>query len=193
MSEDRENAPGSFDEALRRLPREIALERDLWPAISAQLESHASPPASRWLRPAAAALLLIMGSSLMTAALLRRDEPVLTQPSVSAVGAPLAALSFGPEHTLDLSHAAAREALYRALSDRIDRLPPDTRRKVAANLAEIRSACGEINAALKLKPGDPLLEELLLHAYQQELEVISTVNQIAGTLGARIPQTRMPL
>ena len=81
-----------------------------------------------------------------------------------------------------------------SLSARIDRLPPEARRQLERNLAEIRRASAEINAALELSPGDPLLEELLLNAYQDELAVLASVNQLAGGNGAgTIDATRMKL
>ena len=42
-------------------------------------------------------------------------------------------------------------------------------------------AVAEINAALARQPGDPLLEELLLNTYQDELGVLASVNQLTGT------------
>jgi hypothetical protein len=70
------------------------------------------------------------------------------------------------------------------LESRVERLPPSARHKLVANLAEIRRATAEINAALAVQPGDPLLEELLVNAYQDELAVLASVNDLTGANGA---------
>ena len=59
---------------------------------------------------------------------------------------------------------------------------------------EIRHSSAEINVALELSPGAPLLEELLLNAYQDELAVLASVNQLTGNgAGATTDPTRMQL
>jgi hypothetical protein len=139
-------------------------------------------------------VLLAVGSSLITAVLLRDDEPLVAQRAPAAGQAGYANAAFGPGQTLDPAYETARQDLARTLSARIDRLPPDARRQVEMNLAEIRRASAEINAALELSPGDPLLEELLLNAYQDQLAVLASVNQLAGGNGAGpIDATRLQL
>ena len=51
-------------------------------------------------------------------------------------------------------------------------------------------AADEINAALAAQPGDPLLEELLLKTYQDELAVLASVNQLTGSPGASAATAR---
>jgi hypothetical protein len=194
MNHDHDAPSTPLDAALDALPRSIEPGRDLWPAIEARLEPRDVRAGRRWLWPAAAAVLLVVGSSLITATLLRDDEPLVAQgpPAAGPVG--YANAAFGPGQTLDPAYETARQDLARTLSARIDRLPPDARRQVEKNLAEIRRASAEINAALELSPGDPLLEELLLNAYQDELAVLASVNQLAGGNGAGpIDATRMQL
>jgi hypothetical protein len=194
MSQER-NAPTTpLDTALDALPRSIEPERDLWPTIEARLEPRSVRAGRRWLWPAAAAVLLVVGSSLITATLLRDDEPLVAQRVRAAGQVGYASAAFGPGQTLDPAYETARQDLVRTLSKRIDRLPPDVRRQLEKNLREIRHASAEINAALELSPGDPLLEELLLSAYQDELAVLTSVNQLAGANGAGpIDATRMQL
>jgi len=172
-----------LDARLDALPRGIEPGRDLWPSIEAQLEPRAARTVRRWLWPAAAAVLLVAGSSLLTAALLRRDEPLVARQAPANGPVSYAAAAFGPGQTLDPTYAAARAELASTLSARIDRLPADARRKLELNLAVLRRASVEINAALELSPGDPLLEELLLSTYQEELAVLASVNQLAGGNG----------
>jgi hypothetical protein len=194
MSHDRNASTTPLDTALDALPRSIEPERDLWPALEARLEPREVRDGRRWLWPAAAAVLLVVGSSLITATLLRDDEPLVAQRAPAAGQVGYANTAFGPGQTLDPAYETARQDLARTLSARIDRLPPDARRQVEKNLAEIRRASAEINAALELSPGDPLLEELLLNAYQDELAVLAGVNQLAGGNGAGSNEaTRMQL
>jgi hypothetical protein len=192
---DPRTAPArGLDAALEALPRGIEPGHDLWPSIEAQLEPRGERAGRRWLWPAAAAVLLVVGSSLITAVLLHRDEPLVARQQSANAPVSYAAAAFGPGHTLDPTYAAAREELASTLSARIDRLPPDARRKLERNLAELRRASAEINAALELSPGDPLLEELLLSTYQEELAVLASVNQLAGGNGAGpTDATRMQL
>jgi len=173
-----------LDEALGSLPHSIEPGRDLWPAIDARLEPRTGRAERRWLWPAAAAVLLVVGSSFLTAQLLRREEPAVARQAPASDAPVFTAAAFGPGYSLDPAYDAARQDLARTLSARIDRLPPEARRQLEKNLAELRRASVEINAALELSPGDPLLEELLLNAYQDELAVLANVNQLAGGNGA---------
>jgi hypothetical protein len=175
---------GRLDDLLGRLPRSVEPARDLWPSIEAQLESRTGQSARRWLWPAAAAVLLVVGSSLITASLLRRDrEPVARQAPVAGA-VTYAVANFGPGQVLDPTYDAARQELARSLAARIDRLPPEAQRQLERNLGELRRASAEINAALELSPGDALLEELLLSAYQDELAVLASVRQLTAGQGA---------
>jgi hypothetical protein len=66
-------------------------------------------------------------------------------------------------------------------------MPPSARQKLEANLAEMHRAVAEINAALARQPGNPLLEELLLNTYQDELGVLASVKQLTSTSAASAP------
>lgn len=194
MSVDRDRPATPLDDALARLPRAIEPDRDLWPSIEAGLGPRDVRAGHRWLWPAAAGVLLVVGSSLITAHLLQREQPVVARQAPANASVRHVAAAFGPGQTLDSTYDVARADLARTLSARLDRLPPDTRRQLERNLAEIRRASAEINAALELSPGDPLLEELLLNAYQDELAVLASVNQLTGGNGAgTIDATRMKL
>jgi hypothetical protein len=186
-----------LDEALDLLPRGIEPPRDLWLDIAARLEARPARPTRRWPWLAAAGVLLVIGSSLITASLLRREETVAVQPPAPGPEAAMTRAAFGPGQSLGPSYDAIRLQLADSLAARIDRLPPAARAKLEANLAELRRATAEINAALELRPGDPLLEELLINSYQDELAVLANVNQLTGPNGAAAmtddDTKRMPL
>jgi hypothetical protein len=196
MSHESESQDARLTRALAALPRELPPERDLWPGIAAELAPRSSE--RRWLPLAAAAVLLVAASSLITAHVVRQGVTPLA--SVAPAGAPatpavpaapetsVQAASFGPGYALDPEYAAARRQLAEMLARRIDRLPASARQKVENNLAELHRAADEINAALVLQPGDALLEELLLNTYQDELAVLASVNQLAGMNGTVVPE-----
>jgi hypothetical protein len=181
-----------LDAALRGLSRSgLEPRRDLWPDIAAQLEPRDARPASRraaWAWQAAAAVLLVAASSLLTARWMdsRPDEGTMatTTPAVTTGPADLKAVpaAFGPGARLDAEYLEARRQLTAMLESRMANLPESARAKLEVNLAELRRAAQQINAALAEQPGDPLLEELLLTTYQDELAVLANVNQLAGAL-----------
>ena len=191
MSRESEARDLRLDRALAGLPRELPPENDLWPGIAAQLEPRRAP--RRWLPLAAAAVLLVVSSSLITARVVRRSAtpaaPVATvAPPATPDAGGVRPASFGPGHALDREYAAARQQLAAMLAQRMDRLPSSARQKVEDNLAQLHRATDEINAALALQPGDALLEELLLNTYQDELAVLASVNQLANLNGTVVPE-----
>jgi hypothetical protein len=193
MSDSR--APGSEeDRALagaRRLPREIAPERDLWPAIEARLEQPgAEAPGRRGLRwgsAIAAGAVLVAVSSLLTVWIVERDDMRSARLTVpTAIGpATVQPATFGPGHPLGPAYRLARNELATDLEDRLDALPPASRSVVRRNLAQIRGALDEINTALADDPNNVLLQQLLLAAYQDELAVLTEMNRMARSLPTR--------
>jgi hypothetical protein len=188
-------AAARLDARLGELPLEVAPGRDLWPGIAARIEERAPPVAAGSRRTAglwqvAAAVVLVAGSSLLTASLLDRNV-LMQQSAVPAVPANAHTASgvavampaaFGPAGQLDPEYVATRGQLTQLLNQRIAALPPSARAKLEFNLGELRRAADEINAALAEQPGDPLLEELLLKTYQDELAVLSNVSQLTNSL-----------
>ena len=180
MSGSQQSGSDRLDRALAALPRELTPSRDLWPGIDAGLPAAGlRRRRSPWLWQAAAAAVLMAGSSLLTAAWLQRDRPEVATATatVPPAAAPVSASSFGAAYALDPDSLEVRRRLVASLAAEMQRLPPSARLKVEQNLAEMRRAADEINAALRERPGDPLLEELLVGAYQAELAVLSSLNQ----------------
>jgi hypothetical protein len=216
-------APTPLEAALARLPLEVAPPHDLWPAIEARLEARLEARPARirgrwtgWPLAAAAAVALVAATALVTAHLVRRD-PASTgvvagvtpsapgdaaaspdaQPASVLPATPVSAKAFGPGYLVGPAYLAHRRVLARSLEERVAKLPPEGRAQLERSLGELRRATAEINAALELRPGDPLLEELLLNVYQDELAVLASVDQVTATNGAAAPPatdpTRMPL
>lgn len=207
MTDTDRNDDARLDAQLRRLPQSIEPGRDLWPGIAARLEPRESSGVRRrpaWALQAAAAVLLVAGSSLLTATLLDRDAGRGTISAGTSTASPAASTApanpgpaprpgdvaampaaFGPGARLDADYMAARKQLTVMLESRMASLPASTRAKLTVNLAEMRRAAEQINAALAEQPGDPLLEELLLKTYQDELAVLANVNQLTNALAGR--------
>ena len=195
MTEHERQADTRLEARLRELPRALEPGRDLWPAIASNLDARESGSWRRpaWLAQAAAAVLLVAGSSLLTAKLLDQGAPdgqktteVQPQPSTGASAGEFAPMpaAFGSSVRLDPEYAAARKQLTAMLQARLEQLPPSTRAKLETNLGEMQRAAEQIDAALAEQPGDPLLEELLLKTYQDELAVLANVNQLTEALAA---------
>ncbi len=196
MSHERTNVDNGGDEALMRalgrLPQSIAPARDLWPAIASGLDQAGAARGRRvqftWTYALAAAVGCMALGALLTYALLQRDGSgsISTEPAVTTSNRPaVLQASFGRYAALGPEYERARAALVIDLAERLHRLPPVVRIKVERNLDEIQLAVQEINAALELAPDDPLLQELLLDTYQDELRLLAHVNQMAGELPAR--------
>ena len=174
-----------LDQYLGGLPKSIEPARDLWPGIEARMEPAPGRRARRWAWQAAAAVLLVASSSIVTLQLVKPRAPAVAELPASPSGPAVVPAAFGPGHALDPEYLVAKEQLAEMLAQRIDAMPASARSKLEANLAELQRATAEINAALALQPGDPLLEELLLNTYQAELGVMANVNQLTrmnGTL-----------
>jgi hypothetical protein len=168
-----------IDAALASLPRELQPACDLWPDIESRLEPRRRR--GTWAWQAAAAIALVAVSSLITANLVRRADTTVARAYAPDAQAQVTKVAFGPSYSLNAEYDTARRQLATDLEQRLAGMPPSARHKLEANLAEMHRAAAEINAALARQPGDPLLEELLLNTYQDELGVLASVNQLTGT------------
>lgn len=185
-----DNGTDRWQQAASGLSAEIAPERDLWPDIAARIEVEPHARSARGWPVAgalAAAVALVALSSLTTLWISGRDagpeiSQVVPPPSGSAM---MPSAAFGPDHELGPKYRRARNELTVDLESRLQALPPSTRHTVERNLEQIRVALAEINAALAEDPGNMLLQQLLLAAYQDELTVLTEVNRMARSLPTR--------
>ncbi|MGH8187644.1 MAG: hypothetical protein ACREUC_13875 [Steroidobacteraceae bacterium] len=187
-----------LDEALASVPREVRPERDLWPAIRAQIDETlvATPSAraadrrmqSRWLQ-LAAGVLLIIGTSVTTYLVTRESmqQQVAKTPATVPVQMPAAtpaSFGFGQE-TLGADYLKARDDLDKVFQERLAALPPGARTKVERNLADLRHAANELSTTLSRHPSDPLLQELLISTYRRELQLLADVSELPATTPVR--------
>ncbi|MGV8039932.1 MAG: zf-HC2 domain-containing protein [Thermoanaerobaculaceae bacterium] len=172
--------------AAAELPREIQPERDLWPDVAARVASpttlgHSSRhPAVRWGALAAAAVVLVGLTAVITARLVR--------PGAGPAGVGLRAgggVSVAPASLAGLGGAFAEyeraaQALRAALADRRGQISPATLRDVEDNLRIIDGAIASLRAALAESPDNPELSTLLAATYRQQIDLLKTANKLAS-------------
>lgn len=185
---------------LSELPRDIAPPHDGWTSLEAKLrESAASQPQSEGVRhetvePARRRprLMRIAGLSAALAAVFAAvvigisiDRWILSPavrpaPPVVAKGGSNASIEGGGTpvaFVTDPRYLRERAALLSSLNTRLAHLSPAARQKVLTSLATIHQSMQEIQQALGREPGNALLQELLIDSYQNEMQVLSTVQQ----------------
>lgn len=165
--------------SLDELARDVPPPRDLWPAIESEMR--VSKPAARnrsavWrygFGIAAAVGLVAIGVWVGRASL-----PVA---GLSATAKPIGESQFVPAtFSPDARFTRDRAALRVDLAARLAALPPESRDKVSASLDTIQAARTDIEAALGRDPGNALLHELLVNAYQDEMRVLTTLQEVGA-------------
>lgn len=180
------------DDKLMRMARDLATEirpdRDLWPEIA---EAIRKPKKSRWspmLAQAAAAVLLVGASSLVTYIAVKYDggeTPTQTMTAATPEGLIFDRAAFGGEDTLASVYGRAGGSIVSTLDRDLASLSPETREDVERNLAVIRRAIEDIATALEKEPGNVFLQELLVEAYNNELALMNRIGSMAQRVMAR--------
>lgn len=173
MSDEHED---KLTQAAGRLATEIAPQRDLWPGIE---EAISLPRRSRWspmLAQAAAVVMLVGASSLVTYTLVKQEPQVI---EVTRPGLVVDQAAFNNSSFLGEEYRLARGSVSAQLQRELDRLSPEARADVERNLAVIRLAIADINQALSKEPDNALLQELLAKAYREEVEIMQRVGTLA--------------
>ena len=186
--------------SLAELPQEIPPPRDGWPALEARLRDSAmsgsdrseagegagapaSRPRTRVTRIAAlaAALAAVIVGISIDRRILRPLHPA--RPEIPTAGLTPGDGGQAVAYITDPRFLRERAALLRSLDARLARLPPPTRRKVLESLATLRQSMRQIRQALGEEPGNTLLQALLIDTYQNEMQVLSTVQETSGGTG----------
>ena len=182
---------------LSELPRDVRPPHDGWQALEARLRAGGMPESessvqrrgtteSAWRRRPRMMQVAILAAVLASAAVgisidrwilspARQTPPVARVPSSTGAGAGMTVA-----YVTDPRYLHEREALLRSLDAKLATLPPPTRQKVLQSLATIHQSMQEIQQALGREPGNALLQELLIDTYQDEMQVLSTVQQASG-------------
>jgi hypothetical protein len=166
----------------------ISPGRDLWPGIA---QAISEPRRSRWspmLAQAAAAVLLVGASSLVTYVAVKydaSDTPAPTMTTAVPEGLIFDRAAFGGEDTLAAVYGRAGGNIGSTLDRELKSLSPEAREDVERNLAVIRLAIEEIAAALEKEPDNVFLQELLVQAYSNEMALMHRVGNMAQRVTAR--------
>ena len=181
-----------------KLPREIAPPPGAWLAIKAEIErprsiaenGRASTRVMRiWQRPAflaAAALLLVAGSSVITAiALARRNvdaardtalqTPIDNRPVGNTGGTPATLAEFTVVENDYISTANRLSAL---LESDETQLAPETISKLKESLRVIDAAILEARRALTADPANKQLIEMLSTSYNQKVDLLRRTTEM---------------
>lgn len=167
------------------LPREIAPPDDLWADIRAELKpryagrlglGHAWPIR----RLAAAAIVIAIGSSAVTALILRQNRTQSLPSDVSLavpqhVPAPLPTRLASAEDR----YARSVELLQRALDERRDSLAPSTVAIVERSLRIADSAIAEARDALARDPANRALAALFASNYERKIDLMRRATELA--------------
>jgi len=168
--------------AAARLATEIRPQRDLWPGIEQAIKA---PQRSRWtplFAQAAAVVLLVGASSLVTYVLVKEDAQVIevVRPALTTQTA-----AFDNRPLLGQEYTRAHGAVQSQLDQELQRLSPETRADVERNLAVIRQAIADIDQALLKEPDNELLQDLLAKAYREELAIMQRVGNLTQQVMSR--------
>jgi len=171
-------------DALKRLPRDVHPDRDLWSGIAQEVsvsKPRARVAVTRW---AAAFTGIAVAATLSYYTLRPTSHPQPQSAQVTPVAPPtwfraeLTPIALGPEYQ------KARLVLANDLFHQIQRLSPEERAKVELGLKQIDDGLRLIGEALQTHPDSVLLQQLVLSAYQRELqfmqEVSATTNDVLG-------------
>ena len=172
-----------LDRAARQLATEISPDRDLWHGIADAIEP--APRRSRWtpmLAQAAAVVLLVGASSGITYVLTSGSGGPVTQIAPELV---FEQATFGTDYNLGPEFQEARDGLRAELDAEMERLSPEARENVQANLDLIHMAIVDINAALAEQPDNVVLQQKLLRAYREELTLLRRVGGLTRNVMTR--------
>jgi hypothetical protein len=187
---------------LRELPQALEPRRDLWSGIEARIKAEQSEaaahpaatksattrtvaggwrrssPAMRFLAAAAMVAALAVGVWIGRSALPGGNAAPHSNPDSTAHIQP--DMTHSP-YMLDARYSRDRSALVKNLEAQLATLPPDTRNKVVNDLNIIRNSMRDLEAALGRDPSNALLQELLVNSYQDEMRVLTAVQEAGGT------------
>ena len=169
----------------KALAKPVEPPERVWTAVERRLKGERSSgrpdvARSRWTRwalLAAAAVVLVAGTALVTTRLLQLSRPV---PSPSS-GPATRASAPGPLHAGQAGLREERRRLLAAFRARKGRLRPSTVRVVEKNLRIIDRSLADIESALRKDPGNRDLAFLLAGTYRQELDLLRQAVQLSDT------------
>ena len=173
----------ALGEGTAALPREIAPPDGLWNDIKAELKPRRAFERERavvWRMRhlAAAAVVIAIGSSALTALILRERRTPAPQ---SAAVDPLPSAAALPARLASAEHGYTRsvEVLQRTLDERRDSLAPSTVATVERSLRVADSAIAEARDALARDPANRALAALFASNYERKIDLLRRATELA--------------
>jgi hypothetical protein len=174
-----------LDSEARKLPRSIDPGRDLWPEIDARIAQPQAPrvvPATSRVWPFLAGIAATVVVALAVTQLPRSAPPArVAQSAAPVAGDPAPVVLVERPATWVPEISRARNRLSDGFTTGLQSLPPETRRVVEENLAQIHESLAQIHQALAADPGNVSLHRMLASTYQQELSLISNIGALTET------------
>jgi hypothetical protein len=175
------NGNDALGRLLARLPVQVEPPHDLWPGIAAAISAPAQASrAHLWTMRIAAGLACVAVGVGLGYSMLRprgappgEEFPVVADAVNSWLVKPV---------MLDAGYQKARMQLASQFVRRISDLPANDRARVQKGLRQIEDGLRDLNDALKSQPDSVLLQQLVLGAYQQELEYMQNVASLTQTV-----------
>lgn len=170
------------------LPTAIAPPDGLWADVRGELRPRSTagsiePVVRSFRHLAAAGVLIALGSSALTVALMRRSQAVASAPELAADG------TRAPHHSpMPLPASLASEesgftrsvdVLQRTLDERRDSLAPSTIATVERSLRVADSAIVEARDALARDPGNRALAKLFASNYERKIDLLRRATELA--------------
>jgi anti-sigma factor RsiW len=164
------------------LPARIEPPVEAWAVVRSRLRqrSGSAPRRGYWIREwglrAAAALVLVAGSSALTVLVLRARPPAHVAPSwrepASASAVPAAV------RAVDRSYADVLDELTVTISAQRGALAPETIATLERTLRVIDEAIAEARVALAADPGNDALIDVLAANYEQKVQLLRRVSEL---------------
>ncbi len=164
------------------LPASIEPPAEAWAVVRSRLRqrSGSAPRRGYWIRDwglrAAAALVLVAGSSALTVLVLRARPPAHVAPSGRAP-APASAVPTAVR-AVDRSYADVLDELTVTISVQRGALAPETIATLERTLRVVDEAIGEARAALAADPSNGALLDVLSANYEQKVQLLRRVSEL---------------
>lgn len=170
----------------RALPREIEPPIEAWSAIKAEIEKPAAsislPQTQRfWQRPAflaAAGLLLIAGSSLVTVAVVHDRDSRATMVATKNTMRTSDPSTFAEFASVENDYIGTANQLSAVLENERTTLSPETVAKLKQSLEVIDAAILEARRALAADPANKAIVEMLRTSYDQKLDLLKRTTEM---------------
>jgi anti-sigma factor RsiW len=165
------------------LPSTIEPPAEAWSALQVRLRrpavSRSRPMVwRRWGLRAAAALLLVAGSSALTVVVLRGRAPSDVAAGRQHPGAPARPAAPAAVQAVERSYADVVDELTVTLSTQRKALSPATIATLERSLRVIDDAIREARAALAADPGNDALLDILSANYEQKVQLLRRASEL---------------